>query len=208
MTPGPGSSQPRTPQTLGAGRLPCSAPFPLLTGPDRRPEGPRAGRSLLLRCPRARCAVAAVPGRCLHHGALLCRVGVGTHGAASRPPLACSSSRCRWLPQQQFSSKRQAQDLRTLAHPFVMLLELREKEKPRGLFCFTSDWHLTGCLPGRQAAPAFSGNAVNVYTGTARAQPLEPCWKLQPWFGGVSEPLCGVRAPSGGETWRRGVYAG
>ncbi|XDA82779.1 hypothetical protein R6Z07F_012691 [Ovis aries] len=66
-----------------------------------------------------------------------------------------------------------------------MLLELREKEKPRGLFCFTSDWHLTGCLPGRQAAPAFSGNAVNVYTGTARAQPLEPCWKLQPWFGGV-----------------------
>lgn len=137
-----------------------------------------------VRCPRARCAVAAVPGRCFHHGALPWRVGVRTHGAASWPPLACSSSRCRWLPQQQFSSKRQAQNPRTLAHPFVILLELREKEKPRGLFCFTSDWHLTGCLPGRQAAPAFSGNAVNVYTGTGRAQPLEPCWKLRPWFWG------------------------
>lgn len=39
-------------------------------------------------------------------------------------------------------------------------------------------------FPRRQAAPAFSGNAVNVYTGTARAQALEPRWKLQPWFGG------------------------
>ena len=55
-----------------------------------------------------------------------------------------------------------------------MLLALREKEKPSDLFCYASDWHLTGCPPGRQAAPAFSGNAVNVYTGTARAQAFEP----------------------------------
>lgn len=77
--------------------------------------------------------------------------------------------------------ERRAQNL---ALPFVMLLSLREKEKPSDRFCFTSDWHLTGCLPRRQAAPASSGNAVNVYTGTARAQALEPRWKLQPWFGG------------------------
>ena len=61
--------------------------------------------------------------------------------------------------------------------------------------------------PGRQAAPAFSGNAVNVYTGTARAQAFQPVGSCSPGWG-VSEPLCKVRAPSGGETWRRGVYAG
>lgn len=74
----------------------------------RRLEGPRAGRFFVLlsepgsshlsdevsvtRCPRgpavrgvsgARCAVAAVPGRCLHHGALPCWVGVGTPGVAA-----------------------------------------------------------------------------------------------------------------------------
>lgn len=126
----------------------------------------------------------------------------------SRPPLPCSSSRCCWpQQQQQFSSKRQAQNPRTLARPLVMLLALLEKEKPSDLFCYTSDWHLTGCLPGRQAAPAFSGNAVNVYTGTARAQAFQPVGSCSPGWG-VSEPLCKVRAPSGGETWRRGVYAG
>lgn len=161
-----------------------------------------------VRCPRARCAVAAVPGRCFHHGALPWRVGVRTHGAASWPPLACSSSRCRWLPQQQFSSKRQAQNPRTLAHPFVILLELREKEKPRGLFLFYLRlaphrlspraaggsrllWECCECLHGNRA-------------GSAPGTLLEAAALVL----GVSEPLCGVRAPSGGETWRRGIYAG
>lgn len=50
VTPGPGSSQPRTPQTPGASPLPQSAPSPLLTGPDRGPQtgGPRAGRFFVL----------------------------------------------------------------------------------------------------------------------------------------------------------------
>ena len=45
-------------------------------------------------------------------------------------------------------------NLENLTLPFVMSLALPEKEKLSDLFLFTSDWHLTGCLPGQQAATA------------------------------------------------------
>lgn len=103
-----------------------------------------------------------------------------------RNPRGCEPAAAspRLVTVPRLSSERRAQNPQNLALPFVMLLSLREKEKPSDRYCFTSDWHLTGCLPRRQAAPAFSGNAVNVYTGTARAQALGPRGKLQPWFGG------------------------
>lgn len=73
-----------------------------------------------------------------------------------------------------------------------MLLAHPEKEKRSDLFFFTSDWHLTGCLPGWQVATAFSGNTVNVYTGdqhTGTDDSLSPFGSGIPRFCGVNEPI-------------------
>lgn len=69
-------------------------------------------------------------------------------------------------------------------------------------FFLTSHWHRTGCLPGWRAATAFSGNTVNVYTGTDRAgtgPSLKALGRHGPGFLGTSERVLWAQ----GALWRR-----
>ena len=157
-------------------------------------------------CPRGP-AVRGVPGaRCQSPPSLAAAFITEPFPAEGRrDPWGCEPAAAspRLVTVPRVSSERWAQNPQNLALPFVMLLSVREKEKPSDRFCFTSDWHLTGCLPRRQAAPAFSGNAVNVYTGTARAQALGLDGSCGPGLGGErasvgsERPLEGKRGGAG-----------
>lgn len=138
------------------------------------------------------------------------RVSVAAGREASRRFPVCHQGTSTLSSGGSHLSSR-LRGLGNLTLPFVMSLALPEKEKLSDLFLFTSDWHLTGCLPGQQAATALlweyceclHWNRARGHRHLSRA-PLEA---VSLGFLGVSDPIqCRVRAPSRGKVFR--VYAG
>lgn len=84
--------------------------------------------------------------------------------------------------------------------PCVVLRALTEKEHLSDLSFFTSDGHLTGCLPGGQAAPALLWErckCLHWYRARGRSPSLEPQWKRHPRVLPASPPVRSERPLEG-----------